>query len=135
MARHFTVAEANAMIPELTHLLEEMRLHGQQLAAVQQRSAQVSRKLRGNGHHNPSEDAMVAQITESLREDLQEGITRLTDWGIELKDLDDGLVDFPAMREGRTVFLCWKLGEPEVAYWHEITSGFAGREPLDDQFE
>jgi hypothetical protein len=134
MARHFTVAEANAMIPELTHLLEEMRVHGQQLAAVQQRSAQVSQKLRGNGHHNPSEDAMVAQLSQGLREDLQEGITRLTGWGIELKDLDDGLVDFPALREGRTVYLCWKLGEPEVAFWHEISTGFAGRQPLDDQF-
>jgi hypothetical protein len=134
MARHFTVAEANAMIPALTALLEEMRVHGQQLAAIQQRSAQVSQKLRGNGHHNPSEDAMVAQITESLQEDLQEGITKLNDWGIELKDLGEGLVDFPAMREGRTVFLCWKLGEPEVGFWHEITTGVAGRQPVDDQF-
>jgi hypothetical protein len=134
MARHFTVAEAIGMIPELTHLLEDMRLHGQQLAAVQHRSTQVTHKIRGNGHHNPSEDAMVAQITESLQEDLQDGIERLIEWGIELKDLDDGLVDFPALREGRTVYLCWKLGEPEVAFWHETTTGFAGRQPLDDQF-
>ena len=134
MARHFTVAEANAMIPELTSLLEEMRSHGQQLAAVHERSAQVSRKLRGNGYHNPNEDTMVAELAQSLQEDLQQGISRLNEWGIELKDLEAGLVDFPALREGRTVFLCWQLGEPEVAFWHELTTGFAGRQPLDDQF-
>ena len=134
MARHFTVAEANAMIPELTNLLEEMRSHGQQLAAVHERSAQVNRKLRGNGYHNPSEDTMVAELAQSLQEDLQQGIGRLSEWGIELKDLEAGLVDFPAMREGRTVFLCWQLGEPEVSFWHEITTGFSGRQPLDDQF-
>ena len=135
MARHFTVAEANAMIPELTSLLEEMRSHGQQLAAVHERSAQVSRKLRSNGYHNPKEDTMVAELAQSLQEDLQEGISRLNEWGIELKDLEAGLVDFPALREGRTVFLCWKLGEPEVAFWHELTTGFSGRQPLDDRFD
>ncbi|MFL5734961.1 MAG: DUF2203 domain-containing protein [Chloroflexia bacterium] len=134
MAHHFTIAEVNAMIPELTPLLQELRSQGRQLAAVHQRTTQVNQKLRGNGHHNPTEDAMVAQITESLQEGLQEGITRLNDMGIELKDLDEGLVDFPAMREGRTVFLCWKLGEPEVAYWHELNTGFASRQPVDDQF-
>ena len=132
MARHFTVAEANAMIPELTNLLEQMRSQGQQLAAVHERSAQVNRKLRGNGYHNPNEDTMVADLAQSLQEVLQQGIGRLSEWGIELKDLEAGLVDFPALREGRTVFLCWQLGEPEVAYWHETTTGFAGRQPLDD---
>ena len=135
MVRHFTVAEANSMLPELVHLLEEMRAHAQQAAALQQRTEQVSEKLRGNGHHNPAEDAMVETIAENLREDLQEGIQRFTQWGIELKDLEIGLVDFPALREGRTVYLCWQLGEPEVAFWHELTTGFAGRQPLDDQFE
>ena len=134
MARHFTVAEANAMIPELTTLLEQMRSQGQQLAAVHERSAQVSRKLRGNGHHNPGEDTMVSELAQGLQEVLQQGIGRLSEWGIELKDLEAGLVDFPALREGRTVFLCWQLGEPEVAFWHEITTGFAGRQPLDDEF-
>ncbi|MFQ5805995.1 MAG: DUF2203 domain-containing protein [Phycisphaerae bacterium] len=58
----------------------------------------------------------------------------LADVGCELKDLSGGLVDFPAMFEGRKVLLCWKLGEPEVAYWHELRAGFAGRRPIDAEF-
>lgn len=132
MAQFYTVAEANALLPELTTLLEEMRTQGQQLASLQEKEAEALKKMRGNGHHDPAEDATVMGLVQSLEEDLRQGVTRLAEWGLQLKDLGTGLIDFPALREGRTVFLCWQLGEPEVAYWHETTSNFAGRQPLDD---
>ena len=122
------------MIPGLTELLEQIRSQAQQLAAVQVRLEQVSEKLRSNGHHNPSEDGTVESLAQSLQSGLQESLGTLTELGIELKDIEQGLVDFPALREDREVYLCWQLGEEEVAFWHEITSGFAGRQPLDDKF-
>jgi hypothetical protein len=64
-------------------------------------------------------------------ERMQELVQELHELGIELKDFFMGLVDFPCWRDGREVYLCWKLGEPEVAHWHETDAGFAGRQPLE----
>ena len=132
MSRFYTVAEANARLPDLARLLTEMRSEGQQLAALQDRMAATAKKVKGNGYHNPTEDSLVSGIAGDLEGKLREGIEQLAEWEIELKDLGTVLVDFPALREGRTVYLCWQLGEPEVAFWHETTTGFAGRQPLDD---
>jgi hypothetical protein len=129
---YYSIAEANAKLPELTTLLEEMRAQAQQLAAVQSKVAETTQKIKGNGYHNPSEDSIVSGLAERIEEQLQEGIGKLARWEIELKDLATGLIDFPALRDGETVYLCWQLGEPEVAFWHETTTGFAGRQPLDD---
>jgi hypothetical protein len=78
---------------------------------------------------------------ESLRRRIEQKVDRLkrlhqelADVGCDLKDLNGGLVDFPAVLEGRRILLCWKLGEPEVAYWHERRAGFAGRRPIDADF-
>ena len=132
---HYTVSEANEMLPELSRLLIELRAQAQQLAGLQGRTAELRTKVRGNGYHNPAEDTMVAAITEGVQEGINAGVTQLNQWEIELKDLSEGLIDFPALYEGRTVYLCWKLGEPEVGYWHEVSAGFAGRQPIDDTFE
>jgi hypothetical protein len=75
---------------------------------------------------------MVTQASQALTEALRAGLQQLDDWDIELKDLSTGLVDFMARREGREVYLCWRLGEPEVGYWHELSTGFAGRLPVDE---
>ncbi len=133
MARYYTVRQANAMLPELRRLLKEMQAQGQRMAQLQARTAEVKKKVRGNGNHNPAEDVMIARSEKGLKEALRAGIEKLAQWNIQLKDLERGLVDFPALREGRTVFLCWELGEAEVAFWHETSTGFAGRQPLDDQ--
>ncbi len=133
MARYYTVRQANAILPELTRLLKEMQAHGQRMAQLQARTTEVKRKVRGNGNHNPAEDVMIARSEKGLEEALRAGIEKLAQWNIQLKDLERGLVDFPALREGRMVFLCWELGEAEVAFWHETSTGFAGRQPLDDQ--
>jgi hypothetical protein len=75
---------------------------------------------------------MVMQVSQALTEAIREDLDQLAEWGIELKDLSTGLVDFPAMREGRIVYLCWRLGELQVAYWHDLETGFGGRQPLDE---
>lgn len=131
---YYTVAEANALLPQLTGLLTELRSQAQQLAALQGRAGAVKDKVKRNGYHNPAEDTMVASVSEGIQEGLSMGINQLAQWGIELKDLSTGLVDFPAQYDGRTILLCWQLGEPEVEYWHETDTGFAGRQPIDDTF-
>ena len=134
MPRYYTLSEANEMLPQLSQLLELMQAQRQQLELLQGRSKVVAQKTRGNGNHNPGEDVALAQATKQVEEALEAAIKQLRDWDIELKDLQTGLIDFPALREGRVVYLCWQLGEPEIAYWHETNTAFAGRQPLDDQF-
>jgi hypothetical protein len=130
--RYYTLAEANAMLPALTEVLRRLQVLGRQQGMVQGRIDEVATTVKSNGHHNPIEDAMVTQAGRALGEGLREGIQQLVDWGIELKELETGLVDFPARREGREVYLCWRLGESEVGYWHEMDTGFAGRMPVDE---
>jgi hypothetical protein len=134
MPRYYTLSEANEMLPQLSQLIELMQAQRRQLDLLQGRSKVVAQKTRGNGNHNPGEDVALAQATKQVEEALEAAIKQLQDWDIELKDLQTGLIDFPALREGRVVYLCWQLGEPEIAYWHETSTGFAGRQPLDDQF-
>lgn len=132
MPRYYTLAEANGMLPRLTQLLQLMQAQGRQLQMLQGRSSEVAKKTSGNGNHNPGEDVALAQAITQVEESLQKAVRQLEEWGIQLKDLQIGLVDFPALRQGREVYLCWKLGEDEVGFWHDIESGFAGRAPIDD---
>ena len=134
MPRYYTLSEANEMLPQLSQLIELMQAQRRQLELLQGRSSVVAQKTRGNGNHNPGEDVALAQATGQVEDALQTAIKQLQDWDIELKDLERGLVDFPALREGRMVYLCWEVGEPEIAFWHETDTGFAGRQPVDDQF-
>jgi hypothetical protein len=60
------------------------------------------------------------------------GLTQIDRWGVIVRDLDTGICDFPALREGREVYLCWRVGEERIEWWHETGAGFAGRQPLDD---
>ncbi len=134
MPRYYTLSEANGMLPQLSQLLELMQAQRQQLELLQGRSSEVAKKTRGNGNHNPGEDVALAQATSQVEEALEAAIKQLQSWSIELKDLQIGLVDFPALREGRVVYLCWKLGESEIGFWHETDTGFAGRQPIDELF-
>jgi hypothetical protein len=134
-ARLYTVAEANAMLAVLEPLLLQMQDEGARLAEIQATLNELGRKLRSNGHiDHTSEITELARAQAPLEQSLRESVGQLAEWGIQLKDLQRGLVDFPALREGRVVFLCWHLGETEVAFWHETESGFDGRQPLDEQF-
>jgi hypothetical protein len=117
----FTRESANAVLPQLRTLLPSLR----DAYAVAAGAAEGVRTLAaGNGGtHNAQEWADAEHV-------VAQSLTWLRERGILLKDIEQGLIDFPAIRDGRTVLLCWKLGEPSVDHWHEVTSGFAGRRPL-----
>jgi hypothetical protein len=86
-------------------------------------------RTTGNGHLR--EDIATAQrAAEAAGNALQDMIAELDATGAEIKGIDEGLVDFPAEREDRIVYLCWRLGEDTIAYWHELNAGFSGRQPL-----
>jgi len=120
--RRFTLDEANAMLPELREWLAKMREARQVMLRSGER---VKSSVAGNGGGPAGQE-----YTDAVRI-LREGVERLSAEGIILRDVEAGLVDFPSEREGRLVFLCWRLGEDDVAYWHDVDTGFPGRRPLE----
>jgi hypothetical protein len=124
----FTLGEANALLPRVTPLLITLRESKEQLDAASAALDRFTPAMRGNGH------GMDAMSLERQIADLIAGIAPLlreiAELGIEIKDLNQGLIDFPSVRDGRVVYLCWRLGEGEISYWHDLDAGFAGREPI-----
>lgn len=101
------------------------------LVAAQRRQAELMARIAGNGGDlTPREVREAAEEVVSAADALVECVRRIDAAGVQVKDLDEGLLDFPAKRDGEDVLLCWKVGEPEVAFWHGIDEGFAGRKPL-----
>lgn len=131
--RHFTTEQANAALAEVRPLAERMVAHRRELALLVSRRAALSTTIAGNGGDlDPGELARVeAQIGEQAKE-VARCVNAIHGLGAQVKDADEGLVDFPALRGDEEVLLCWKLGEDEIAYWHTLADGFAGRRPLSD---
>lgn len=117
----YTVDEANALLPSLAPTLVELREKFEEAARVREA---VAHAAIGNGwsEKRDSWSRLLARVQE-LAERLQE-------WNIELRDISTGLIDFPTVIDGDDAYLCWRLGEPEVAYWHSAEEGFPGRRPL-----
>ena len=126
--RLFTVAEANALLPELIPILTELRANKAKLDEARLALARLTPRMRSNGHG--AEAVALERRLRDLTLALAAGVRRIAGQGVEVKDLDHGLIDFPSLRDGRVVFLCWRLGEGAIAYWHEVDAGFAGRRPL-----
>jgi len=129
--RHFTPEEANAALGEVRPIVEQMvELRRSHVAALE-RQEELEGHIRGNGGGiPPAELADTAAEVERLERELARAVDELAELGVQVKDLDEGLIDFPALRRGETVLLCWKLGEADVAFWHTVEDGFAGRRPL-----
>lgn len=117
----YTVAEANALLPYLAPTLVELREKFELAEAARESVAQAA---AGNGwsHKRERWSATMARVAELME--------RLQEWQLELRDISTGLVDFPAIVDGAEAYLCWRLGEPEVAYYHSRNEGFGGRRRL-----
>ncbi len=122
--RHFSREEANALLPQLTALLSQLQEAKDELTDTEAHEA-LSEAAPTNGGGEQGRQVGVAFL-EVRR--ILETVERA---GIVLRDIDQGLVDFPALMDGREVYLCWELGEDEVGYWHDLEGGYGGREPLD----
>jgi hypothetical protein len=129
--RHFTPEEANAALEQVRPLVEQLVEGRQEHGAAVERQEELERKIRGNGGGiPPAELASATAEVDALARRLARLVDKIGDHGAQVKDLDSGLIDFPALRRGETVLLCWQLGEDEIAWWHRIDDGFAGRRPL-----
>jgi hypothetical protein len=124
-SRHYSLEEASALLPWVADQLERMRSARDRLGDTEARAA-LSAAGQGNGGGAPGR-----VVSEGFLE-LREAMLELHEREIVLRDLDRGLVDFPALRAEQEVYLCWEEGEPDIGFWHEPDAGFAGRRPLDD---
>ena len=122
--RYFTLEEANACIPDLVDDISLLRAIRNQLAGLHAEITPLLEVVSSNGGSKHT----AALLRATTR--FQEVLDRIADRGCHLKGLDPGLVDFPHIRDGREVYLCWRMGENQIRYWHEIEDGFDGRQPL-----
>lgn len=131
--RFFTPEEANKTLPLVRAIVGDIvSLYGE----IRERRDRLADLTDRNSSHASEDDpyreeveVMEASIYNDI-ERLQEFVSELTQLGIDLKDPEVGLIDFPGLNDGREVCLCWKLGEDQVESWHEVDAGFAGRQPL-----
>lgn len=122
--RHFTVDEANALLPFVRSVFEKVQAVRDEMSAGEGDLDRVHRAAPGNGG-----DPHGTELVEHTRR-IGSLLGEIEEKGIVVKDLETGLVDFPHIREEREVFLCWKKGERSITSWHEIDSGYKGRQPL-----
>jgi hypothetical protein len=129
--RVFTLEQANAMLPLVKAIVGDLSELSRDVIERKERlSLLVGGRKPDQSDPYRSE---LGQIEDELERDvrrLQELVEELVELGVEPKNGVEGLVDFPALIDGRLVYLCWKLGEPEVQHWHDLDAGFAGRQPL-----
>jgi hypothetical protein len=133
--RTFTLDEAQTLLPILESLLKQA-IHGKKLIE------EVDAELQETAHRVFLNGGTLVNVVHLARRkaEREKAIQRLKDvlaeidaTGVQVKDLDIGLLDFPCKVEGEIILLCWKLGEAKIAHWHSTTDGFAGRKPIDDR--
>jgi hypothetical protein len=134
----FTPAEADATLPLVGAIVSDLVDLACELTERRQRLALLRGGKAGNPHDPYHEE--IVQVQKDMENDklrLREYVEELRALGVEPKSGTEGLVDFPALLNGRKVFLCWKLGEPRVLFWHDLEAGFVGRQPVrpDSEFE
>jgi hypothetical protein len=125
--RYYTPAEANATLPLLRMIVHDITVVARTLTEQHARLGQLQEAAEPAPEHEL--DVAIAEM-ESAQEQMHAFERELKELNVELKDYLTGLIDFPARMDGRDVYLCWRLGEPEVAHWHELDGGFAGRQKL-----
>jgi hypothetical protein len=130
MARLFTLEEANALIPALTIDLNRLRDLFEQSRPTRDKLTRVEQYGKSNGKDLATELRDLQESLQTWRTEAESIIEKISSLGCEIKDLEQGLIDFPSERDGRTVYLCWKHGEERIEFWHEVSTGFAGRMPL-----
>lgn len=128
----FTVEEANAMLPLVRAIAADLANLSREVIERRERLAMLHNNRRPSKSHDAYSEELV-QIEEELTKDterLHDYVEELRSLGVEPKNGPEGLIDFPCQIDGRIVYLCWKLGEPEILHWHELDAGFRGRQPL-----
>ena len=136
---HFTVGDVDALVPALERIfIDVLQLRaGLRALEIQLERANVrmSREEILESDDGSTEIRRAKALFRGFYEALSDEIERVRALGGEVKDIEQGLVDFPASRRGEEILLCWRLGEKTIGYWHAVESGYAGRRPIDDDVE
>jgi hypothetical protein len=128
----FTPAEANSALPEVRVAAERLVALRRRMHALDDEQRSLVTSIGGNGGGYAAGDLNAAQgALVALAEEAAACVEELAVLGVQVKDMDSGLLDFPAVRDGESVLLCWRVGEDQVGYWHGLEDGFAGRRPID----
>lgn len=127
--RVFTLTEARSLIPRLRRLLARVTRERDQLVSLRPEIDLAREKAEQNGG-SPLGQAYLTHLIQ-----FSEAVQEIEIMGVMVKDFRTGLVDFPCEHEGRIVYLCWRPDEDEIGWWHETDTGFAGRQPLTEEFD
>ncbi|RSL18309.1 uncharacterized protein DUF2203 [Edaphobacter aggregans] len=136
MSKTFTLNEAQTLLPVVEALLRKGQAAGGRAGELDSEMQELSQRifLFGGTHVNVVVAARrKAEYDKSVQE-AKDTLAEIEAIGVQIKDFEQGLLDFPCLLEGKTVLLCWKLGEKEIGFWHAPEDGFAGRKPLDSRF-
>ena len=124
MPQYFTLSEANQVLITIRPLMDEVQAIRQKIVSTQPDAWSAIEKSVGNGGSR-----VLSKMVQDF-ERLDALVHQILDTGVLIKDVNIGLLDFPALRNGREVYLCWQHGEDDIAFWHEVDAGFAGRQPI-----
>lgn len=126
----YTVQEARELVPELRPLIAAMQLEQRRMQDELARLHELTPAMQQNGYAARAADheRLIIELGESIREKLDQ----LELMGIDVKDIERGVIDFPSERDGRIVYLCWHVDEETITHWHEIDDGYQGRQRLDE---
>ena len=122
----YTIEQANAVLPQVRAVLLQLAVEQRR---VDEAHTELHRSLSGNGNVSPADEARQETEVAGLREGIRGLLMHLDRLGVEVRDLEMGLVDFPGERDGQPVWLCWRLSDPAVAFWHTSEEGYSSRKP------
>jgi hypothetical protein len=136
LSKTFTLAEAQTLLPVLESLLRRAQTAGKRAAELEAEMQQLSQRifLSGGMHVNVAVAARRRAEREKAVQQTRDTLAEIDEIGVQVKDLEQGLLDFPSVMDGKAVLLCWKLGEKEIGFWHSPEDGFAERQPVDARF-
>ena len=136
MSKTFTLDEAQTLLPVVEALLRKGQAAGGRAGELDEEMQALSQRifLFGGTHVNVVVAARRKAEYDKAVQEAKDTLAEIEAIGVQIKDFEQGLLDFPCLLDGKTVLLCWKLGEKEIAFWHSPEDGFAGRKPLDSRF-
>ncbi len=136
MPRYFTLNQAERILPEVEQTLRDILFHRAEVVEADRELEQTSERIRtlGGVRIDPGGISALRTRRRASLTAMQEAVEALDRMGAQLKDLDIGLIDFPARFQNQDVCLCWKLGESRIGFWHGAEEGFRGRKPIDQDF-
>jgi hypothetical protein len=136
VTKTFTLSEAQTLVPVLESLLRRAQTAASREAQLDREMQELSQRifLSGGMHVNVTKAARRRAERDKAAQESKDSVGEIEAIGVRVQDIEEGLLDFPCVVEGRMVLLCWRLGEPVIAHWHSEEDGFAGRRPLEALF-